>query len=230
MGYVDVSRIGRRVGAVIASGALAASTMGAPAAFAVEASAGDQTGTGSTDVTVQLASGADERGGTEHNTVGDPAYNPDEDGDGLGDNIAFTVPAAINFVSDSQGRLTGPSAEATYIENESVFAIHASSMQVESQNGWNIVADASASGKANSIDFQVGPAADMLDAAAHLSKADVGKPSAWNMKSKQTGQGVTTDRVQMKTAGDISHVNQEIKSQTKVAKMHWYVTPGTATS
>ena len=176
---------------------------------------------------MQLANGASERGGTEHgDDPSDAYYNPDEDGDGLGDNIAFTVPSEINFVSDSAGVLTGPSASVTYIENESVFAIHGSSLKVDAEPGWNIVADATASSRANAIDFQVGPAGDMLDAHAHLTKAAVGDEALWNMAHKAAAGGA--EKVFMETAGDIANVDKEIASKTKAATMHWYVTPGEA--
>ena len=259
----------KRAASLIAAGALVASM----AAMAPATALADQTGTGQTDVYVQINDS--ERGGTEYDSDTSPYYNPDEDGDGLGDNLAFTVPVEIDFVADSHGVLTGPSAEATYIENESAFAIHGSSLDVDAVNGWNIVADASAASAANSIDFQAGPSADMQDAYAHLEKADMTDKTQWNMTSHKddyaktadtaidssktyyernvdatngaitfdevetpdvaniasyyepTGNVDLSDRVQMASAGDINNVTQEITNKTKVAEMHWYVTPGT---
>ena len=212
-----------RVAALIAAGALGASLVAVPLAFAEDGvyvpSAGAQTGTGTTDVTVIL------RDTREHSGTDDP-NNQSADNDGLGDQIAFTVPSEINFVADSEGNLTGPSAEAPYIENESAVAIHASSLQVDSANGWTIIADGAQATAANSVDFQVGPAADMLDAYDYTSKAPVSKPYEWNMAAA-TSTG-TADRVELSSTGGIHAVSQDLTTKTKVAEMHWYVTPGTA--
>ena len=205
----------KRVAALIAAGALAASCIGAPMAFAAEItpSAGGQTGTGATEVTIQLKNAATEAGGA--GTEG----NPDADHDGYGDNIAFSVPTSINFVADGAGKLSGPTNAA--IENHSKFSIHASSLKVDAASGWNIVSDASAATQANAIDFQVGPTTDMLDASAYLSKTAVSAPAAWNMAAN-------TGTVALDTAGDINNVTSDITAQTKVATLHWYVTPGAA--
>ena len=204
-----------RVAALIAAGVLAAACVGAPTALATEVSpgAGAQTGTGATDVTIQLRQGSGEVGGA--GTEG----NPDANNDGYGDNIAFSVPTSINFVVNSDGSLSGP--QTAQIQNHSKFSIHGSSLQVSAANGWNIVADASAAAQANSIDFQIGPANDMLDAYGHLTKAAVTTPAEWNMAANS---GVVT----LSTAGDVNNVTANIAAQTQVATLHWYVAPGTA--
>ena len=51
-------------------------------------------------------------------------------------------------------------------------------------------------------------------------------PSAWNM-SAAAASG-TSDRVQMESSGNIFNIDKDILAKTKVAEMHWYVTPGTA--
>ena len=222
--HVETPSIKQRAVAIVASGALALSAVGAPAvAFAVEASTGAQTGTGATEVTVQLIDADTEHGGTE-----DPT-NPDENDDDLGDNIAFTVPSSINFVAKADGTLIGPSAANTYIENESVFAIHASSMKVDAEGGWTIVPDASASDGSDVADFTFGPTGDILNAANYLTKRDVGDASKWNMTAKKSDPS-TTDRVQLNTAGHIANVEKEIKAKTKIATVHTYVKPGVATA
>ena len=205
----------KRAASVIAAGALALSCMGAPAAFAAEVtpSVGEQTGTGATDITIQLKGGATEAGGA--GTVN----NPDSDSDGYGDNIAFSVPTAINFVANGQGKLSGPTNAE--IQNHSKFAIRTSSLRVDATTGWNVVPDASTSVQANAIDFQIGPTEDMLNAASYLAKNPVSTPSAWNMSAN-------TGAVILDTAGDISNVTADISSATKVATLHWFVTPGVA--
>ena len=211
--------IRRKAVAAALAGLVAAGPIAPVAAWAAVPSAGPQTGTGSTDVTVQLRSGGEELSGTI-----DPR-NADHDGDGLGDNIAFTVPAAINFVAAADGTLTGPSPEATYIENESAFAIHASSFLVAEEDGWKVVAQGE-DGVADSVDFQFGPEGDSLDAASYLEKKVVGDATKWNMSSARA-EG-TADRVQMATGGKIHNVSNDVSSRTKVATIQTFVTPGVA--
>ena len=221
---MEKKSVSQRLTALIATGALASAMMVPAVALAadIEPSAGAQTGTGTTEVTVQNVVGSD-----EHSTPEVDPTNPDDDPeDGLGDNIAFTVPSAINFVADARGVLTGPSASATYIENESVFGIYVSSFDVDAENGWTIIKDGKGATAANSADFQFGPSGDPLDAYDYLNKSDVGNPRAWQMEYAQS-DGVA-DRVQMETSGNIFKVNKDITSQSKIATIKTYVKAGTA--
>lgn len=182
-------------------------------------SAGNQTGSGSTDVYVQLAIDPD----VEEYGGGGTPENPDVDPeDGLGDNVAFTVPSSINFVADVNGVLTGPSASAAYIQNLSTFGIHVSSFDVDEENGWTIIEDGTNATANNSVDFQFGPTADTLDAYDYLTKAAVGTPTAWNMNSNAT--------VGMASSGNIFKVTKDITSANKIATIKTYVKPKLATS
>jgi hypothetical protein len=154
-----------------------------------------------------------------------PLYNPDSDGNGLGDNLAFTVPSSINYVVNADGSLIAPSEGAAYIENRSNFATHVSSVDVDAETGFNIVANASASQAANSVDMQFGPATDMLDASAYLEKKAVHDATKWNMSASD---GTNGSKVLLKTEGDVSHVTKDITSQTKFGTIKWYLTPGAA--
>ena len=214
----------QRAVALIASGMLAVSTLAAPAAALaadVGPSAGGQTGKGVTDVTVQAIAGSDERGGTEVDPQ-NPRPDDSTDPDDPGKNIAFTVPSAINFVSDAQGNLTGPSPDATYIENRSVFGIRASSFDVDPAGGWTIVENGGDVTAANSADFQFGPEQDVLDAYNYLDKTDVNTPNAWSMAAYDGDESVA-DRVSMQSAGTIYKVNGDITSKTKIATIKTYV-------
>jgi hypothetical protein len=128
---------------------------------------------------------------------------------------------------NADGSLVGPSAGAAYIENRSNFATHVSSVDVDAETGFNIVADASASQAANSVDMQFGPATDMLDASAYLEKKAVYDATKWNMSASD---GTNGSKVLLKTEGDVSHVTKDITSQTKFGTIKWYVTPGEAVS
>lgn len=242
----------RRTAAIAMAGLLVSLTTLPVSALAGDApSAGTQTGTGATDVTVRVL-GSEAGGTSEPKVISAPAdtpanqrvdasgnpdpngeyilnplYNPDANNDGLGDNIAFTVPASINFVAAADGTLTGPDATVTFIENASSFAIHASAFRTATANGWTIVdKDAASVSAANAIDFQFGPAADVLDAYDYTTKSAVHTAGAWNMAAKASSG--TADRVGMGTSGHIHNVSDNIVTQRKVAEIHTYVTPGTA--
>ena len=227
--------VAHKVVAATIAGLMTLGSLTTVAAYAVEPSvSGGQTGAGTTDVTVQYrAADLADLGGTED------LNNPDTDPrDGLGDNIAFTVPASINFVADSQGRLTGPSKTATYIENESAFSIHVSALKADTANDWTIVQDDTAVTSQNAIDFQLGPEesktgnADAYDYQTKRKIADVASDAPyvedWNMAPKAVDG--TADHIQLYTSGDIHNVTQDITEQTRVARIHTYVTAGNASS
>lgn len=180
-----------------------------------------QTGSGNTSLTIQLDSRANrELGGTAD------ASNPDANGDGLGDNLAFTVPVEINFTANAAGALTGPSAEATYLENESVMQMYVSSVRVGAADGWNIVKDAARSNDTNAISVDFGPAQDTLHAADYLSKSPVGDATKWQMASA-AGEG-TSDRVQIESSGAVKNLDKQINEKTAFGTIAWYVMPGAA--
>lgn len=192
-------------------------------------SIGAQTGSGQTDLTMIMRN-TGEYGGTaepEKNADGsdNPLYNPDSDGDGLGDNLAFTVPSSINYVVNADGSLIAPSEGVAYIENKSAFATHVSSMDVDPVAGFNFVADAEQSDANNSVDLQVGPAVDMLQASEYLEKKDVNDAIKWGMDAKGAADA---SKVLLKSDGDVSHITKDITEQTKFGTIKWYVTPGAA--
>lgn len=203
------------VGALIALGVLV------PCAFAAEPSEqSGQTGSGNTSLVLHLQS-TGEYGGTGSSGS---AANPDLNGDGLGDNLAFTVPTRIDFMVSPSGVLTGPAPEAIYIENESVYNVHVSSLCVSALNGWNIVEDALLSHARNSIDITLGPVDDPLNAASYLAKSNVLHPSAWSM-GPRTNEGAS-DRVELAFSGHINNAIHSLLNETAFGQIEWYVTPG----
>ena len=211
----NASKTGSKVLALLATGVLAG-TAGIMPATANAA----QTGTGNTSLTIQLDASANrELGGTSDTN------NPDANGDGLGDNLAFTVPIEMNFAANAAGVLTGPSAEATYIENESVMQMYVSSVLVGASQGWNIVENAASSDCMNAISVDFGPTQDTLHAADYLSKAPVGDATKWQMAT--AGEG-TADRVQIESAGTVKNLDKQINEKTAFGTIAWYVMPGAA--
>lgn len=210
----------------VMAGLLAVGMAASPLAPAValatnSASTGDQTGSGRTDLTMILKD-TDEHGGTAEPATNpdgtpNPLYNPDADGDGLGDNLAFTVPSAINYVVDADGTMTGPT-NAT-IQNRSVMGINVSSVDVDEETPFTIVSDATASTDANSVDLQFGPAADQLNAADYLTKTDVADASKWEMGA----EGAADANLGIETDGHVSHVAKDITQQSKFGTIKWYL-------
>ena len=251
--------VAQRAATVLASAVFATAMIAAPAmgvvsqAYADPAptsntpSAGSQTGSGATELTMILED-VGERGGTveppaipvepgtgtvdengDPDENGDfdpnPDYNPDKDDDGLGDNLAFTVPSSINFIVAADGSMTGPSN--AFIENRSAFPIHASSLKVLEAEGWNIVEDASSSVAANSVDVQMGPAKALQNLSDFKgTKKGVSGGSAWNMAATDSTVGSGNDALTLSVKGDASHVTKDITSKQKFGEVRWYMTPG----
>lgn len=61
----------------------------------------------------------------------------------------------------------------------------------------------------------------MLNASEYLQKKAVSNPAAWNIAP-------TGGIVALSTSGDINNVSADISAATKVATLHWYATPGSA--
>lgn len=180
------ARGGKATSAILA-GLLTASMMAPVVALAANtASAGGQTGTGKTDLTMILEHDATEEfAGTEITDPTDPRYNPDGDDNDdpeMGDNLAFSVPSSINYVVKADGTMTGPDAASAMVQNHSNFQVHVSSVAVNENNGFTIVADATNSGVANAVDLTFGPAGNQLNAYNYLNKNYIG-----NEFTKATG-------------------------------------------
>ena len=176
--------------AAIACGLALATTALAPAAaFAVG-------NTGSTDVTVQV----------------------EKDANGA-DQLAFDVPTVIPFAAQADGKLVGPSPEATRIYNKSVFPIHVIGMSTSAEDtGWNLVADASNSASENSLSFE-------LNGVSAAKPADLSKDANWNMSYA----GSATDSVAITSTGKVSHVTKNLHDAQKAATVTWTLAAGAAT-
>lgn len=226
--------VSERVSALVMAGVMA-STLAMPAmAFAADPSAGGQTGKGVTDMTmIQEIDKDKEYGG---NTDPDnPKPNTDDPDTTPGKNLSFTVPSQINFVLSADGTLTGPTVAAgSYIENRSVMPIHASSLQVKKESGWNIVADATAAGAAaNSVDLTMNPVGgtsfNLSTFVSDSAKKALDTPSDWNMTAtdgvNENGGATTpgTDTKGFTMSGHASHIDKDITSATKFGEVHWFM-------
>lgn len=215
--------MGGRRSFALAVAALLASVACAPSAWAEGGGIAEgQTGSGETSLVLRL-NDMRERGGV--GAAGE-YENPDADGDGLGDILAFTVPIRLDFAVLANGQLVGPSGEACYVKNESRYPVRVSALDIDEKNGWHIVADADASFESNAIDLQLGPSADMLDAVDYLEKNDVGKPGEWNMAAKAPSG--TQDRIELVASGNVGNITANVNGDMAFGQIHWYMTPGVA--
>lgn len=141
-------------------------------------------------------------------------------------NISFEVPTLIAFASGADGKLIGPSADATAIKNHSIFGIHVTNMAVKAENGWTILADASKATADNTIDFQAGVAGNMQDAYAALQGGvDLSSNAAYNM----TYKGSDGDTLEIASRGDVAKVTQSLSGTgSRVATITWTVSVGAA--
>ena len=218
--------------------ALSGLMMAASPARAAEPSIGPQTGAGTTSLTMIAENNGiyggtaeepylDEDGNPTDEDTGrpNPSYNPDDDHDGLGDNIAFTVPSSINFVLSADGTLTGPTN--AYIENRSVMPIHAEELKVKPSTGWNLVEDASSSQEENSVELQMKPVDGTFEQlGAFTTRSQLHNRAEWNMSGTDAVIGSGADVVTLDFAGKVSHLSADVTQQRNFGEIHWYMQAG----
>jgi hypothetical protein len=201
--------VSKRVAALITAGVMALGAVAPAAALAADNAPG------------QVGSGTNGTGETHLKMI--TKANKDDEYSETGANIKFTFPSVINYVVDAEGTLTGPSASAAYLKNGSMFPIHVSSVKTTEKNGWDFVADYTATGNANnSVELNVGPTAD---AAINLKdyetkkNLDSNKAASWSM--------AVDGQVGLATHGSaIAKVTQDISSTTEFGTIQWFVKSG----
>ena len=146
-------------------------------------------------------------------------------------NLTFRVPTVISFAADATGTLTGPSADATKIENLSAFGIHVTGMKIAQESPWNIVADkdaAEAASTSNNIAFSVGPDGAVRNAADAMGESgvDLSAEQAYNMSYL----GDEGDAVKLLSNGSVARVSGSALKNggSKVATITWTLAPGNA--
>ena len=253
--------------AVVSASALALGTC-VPLALADDQPSVDgQTGKGTTEMTVKALNAGHEYGGTEElkvipappgtdsaDLVGEtgkpdpngeyilnPAYNPDgSDADEWGDNLAFSVPSKINFIMKANGDLMAPTSDQVYIDNESAYPIHVTSLDIDpgittGTDTWNIVEDKAHAGTtANSAWGSIGPSGSTLGWSSYLNKTNVPTASAaeWNMAADDSTAHVVgtpqADELHLATSGGLANVSVDLAEFKTFAKVHWYLASGAA--
>lgn len=138
-------------------------------------------------------------------------------------NLRFKVPTVIPFVAASDGTLTGPSPEATKIENLSAFGLKVTSVKVNGENGWSHSSDVNSA--ENSIDWKLGPKGAMVRAAGAASESGTAiTDPLWNMT--YYSNDTTTDDIQLETAGNVGRVTQDISSPVHIGTVTFTIAPG----
>lgn len=138
-------------------------------------------------------------------------------------NLRFKVPTVIPFVAASDGTLTGPTADATRIENLSAYGIKVTNVKVTSNNGWNHTEDISAAD--DSIDWSLGPTGAPVRAAAAATDngIDITSPQ-WNMTYQS--DAVETDDIKLETSGTVGRVATDISSPVHIGTVTFTLAPG----
>ena len=189
--------IKNRAAAVACGLALAATALAPATAFAAETNTGN---TGSTEVTV-IAEKGTEPGHTDE------------------DQLAFEVPTKIAFAAKADGTLVGPSADATKIENKSVFGIHVTNIDVTAANGWTLVSDTTTGTENNAIAFT-------LNGVQALPNKDVSNDTAWNMAYAKSQDA--SDSIAVEAKGNVARVTNDLKTEQKAATITWTLAAGNA--
>ena len=184
----------------VARSAVMAGLLATTPAVALAANAGDQTGTGQTDMVMTIEDQG-EHGGTEDPT--NPPIDP-TDPNSPGENLSFTVPAVMNYVVKADGSLIGPTGDTAHVTNLSTFATHVSSLDIDPEAPFSIVRDVTASDAQNVVDLTVGPQNDQLQAVDYLAKQAVNDPTQWNMTAAN-GQS-QSDELPVLSSGHAAHL------------------------
>lgn len=139
------------------------------------------------------------------------------------ENLRFRVPTLIPFVAAADGTLTGPSADATRIENLSVYGLKVTNVRVAAANGWTHTGDVTKSD--DSISWSVGPEGSMVDAGGATTASGTNVSShLWNMTYQSAS--VETDDIRLATKGQVGRVAQDISSPVQVGSVTFTLAPG----
>ena len=139
------------------------------------------------------------------------------------ENLRFRVPTVIPFVAASDGTLTGPSPEATRIENLSAFGLKVTNVRVEGSSGWTHSSDVN--GADNSIDWVLGPQGAQVSAAeASKGEGTAISDAKWNMTYQS--DSTETDDILLYTSGTVGRVTQDISSPVHIGTVTFTLAAG----
>ena len=138
--------------------------------------------------------------------------NPDDNVDGLGDNLSFSVPTSVNFVLDRDGSLTAPTNAA--IENHSGSGLLVTSAKAEEQGGFALVEEISETG-GNQAAIKFGAGTANLSASDYLTKKAL-SGAAWH--------AAAAGSVGLSFEGRVKTDGVDVARVTPFGRITWYVT------
>lgn len=222
----------RKMWAAVASTALALAVAMPSVAFAATntpSTTGRDTD-GTTDLEITLAS-TDEATGSD-------------------ENIAFSVPARIDFAMNSSGDILGPSlmGRAAYIENDSSYPIYLSAVKFTPEEGWTPMPDTSDADAVAAFDtsqaniFGLNVQIDDQRAVTALNTCLDRTPlvcdtSVYTYDNPYKMQGHAINNVISWTSykiftgfnGKAYNINKDLTTSAKLGVIQWYVSPVEAT-
>lgn len=138
--------------------------------------------------------------------------------------LEFSVPEKIPFYVTGEGELIMADA---CVENDSVFGIHVTSIEIEGDDAWTFVSDAENSDEENAIDFQIGAEGYLTDA-ADTTDDDVSAISAYNMAYSDGERDTGDDTVTIVGTGNVANVtnNLDPDDATPIATITWTFAAG----
>ena len=150
------------------------------------------------------------------------------------DNIAFKTPTVIPFVAKADGTLQGPSENTTTIDNLSAYGIHVTNMKIGAKNSWSIVADARREPPRTPSILRSAPTRHSKTLMPRRRKQASTFPKSASFDMGYQGIANGTDRIKLKTSGNVARVTRDIFHVTgtgdQVASITWTVEPGAHTA
>lgn len=139
--------------------------------------------------------------------------NPDQDGDGFGDNIAFSVPTSVRFVIEADGTLVGPSNAC--IQNHGQSCMYVSSVRTMASGGFEFTENAPLAEEQNRVWLSIGTGHGSLDAARCQSKTEVGDPRAWGIDC--------ASQLPLVFDGKVSSMTADAVMEKAFGSIEWFV-------
>lgn len=136
------------------------------------------------------------------------------------DKLLVKAPTQINMLVQADGTLTGPSADATTIENGSVFGIHVSNIKTEGVSGFALDNQTSKSGN---VDLNITPnGKTAVNAGSCLSGKAITAGTDWNMAKTGT-DGAT---IKLGTSGSVSNITTDLAKGQQFGTINWTFAAG----
>ena len=136
--------------------------------------------------------------------------------------LVASVPTQIDVKVNGDGSFITPSADATKIQNGSIFGIHVANIQTTAMNDFTLVDDAAGALEDDAIEFNVTP-----DSGAAVSLADTTSGldlsgTDWNLDK----MGGDHDAISLTTDGAINNITKDLSASQQFAQINWTFAAG----